>query len=492
LSKVLSKSLLLAAFLLLPLFFVNIRSTHNWGDDFAQYIKQAINLAEGKPQNYNCYIYNPDYPFYAPPLYPVGYPLLLAPVYLLCGNSLAAFNYLQTLCLFIFGISLFFFCKRWMDFLPALLLMLVAVYNPWMLEFKTEIISDLPLSLFFLLSGIAYLNFRDNPTWSHAAICGFLTGFTMLIKLAGVVLVAAYLFDILLTHFWRKESRSGVLRKAILLFGVPIMIYFLVNVILIPSSSETAGHFYALYQTSEKLNKRLNINATYYMELFQELFKYTNPGWELFGIVTKAFVLTFMLIGFFGKVFNRFGFLEILMLLYLPLVLFFPNITQGFRYLLPLLPMMLLYVFHGFDNMQTGKWNKKFVFVAACLFCLFQYKTVIIEDIWKNRHHPLPGPQEPASQEAFDFIIKNTEPDAVIAFTKPRALSLYTNRKALTNHPSQDLNGMKKFFEKNNVSYYLLNRDMDNPAFSTFLEQRADSLIKVWSNHKYTLLKKAG
>src|SRR5687767_2681070 len=163
--------------LLVPLFFLNIRSSHDWGDDFAQYILQAINLAEGKPQDAGSYIYNPDYPIYAPPLYPVGFPILLAPVYLMFGNSILAFNYFQTLFLFLFGISILFLLNRFMDFVRALLLTLIAVYNSWILEFKTEIISELSFSLFFLWTVTCYLDFREKSTWVKGVLLGCLAGF---------------------------------------------------------------------------------------------------------------------------------------------------------------------------------------------------------------------------------------------------------------------------------------------------------------------------
>ena len=34
--------------LLLPLFYINVKSTHDWGDDFAQYINEAKNIGEHK------------------------------------------------------------------------------------------------------------------------------------------------------------------------------------------------------------------------------------------------------------------------------------------------------------------------------------------------------------------------------------------------------------------------------------------------------------
>lgn len=473
--------------LLVPLFFLNIRDSHDWGDDFAQYILQAKNFAEGKPQTAGAYIFNPDYPFYAPPVYPVGYPLLLAPVYSVFGNNLLAFNYFQTLLLLLFGAALFFFLRMFMDNLPAMLLMLIAVYNPWMLDFKTQIIADLPFALCMLSCMIAYLRFREKGNWRSAIATGCCTGFALLIKPVAIILLIAYTAD-----FFRERSQSGKLRKValrqkILLLLSAALLYLIVTRVLIPSSVETTAHFHNLYDTPEKLNKRFNINAGYYILQFQELFRYTNPDWDFSTGIIKAFTLTLLLLGLFGKMFNRFGFLEVVMLLFLGLVLFFPNTTQGFRYLLPVLPLMLLYIFHGYESVQVGWFNRKAVFVIACLFGLFQYKTTL-EKMWRQERLTVAGPQETAAQQAFDYIAKNTEPDAVIAFIKPRALALYAQRKSLSNHPQQEQGSMVNFFEKNNTRYYLLSRDVPNPALEKWVLETAPDL--AWSNEKFFLYKR--
>src|SRR5438876_9591837 len=66
---------------LIGLFYLaTIRPGHAWGDDFAQYIHHARNLATGVPYAATGYIYNPYNPTTGPRTYPPGLPLLLAPV----------------------------------------------------------------------------------------------------------------------------------------------------------------------------------------------------------------------------------------------------------------------------------------------------------------------------------------------------------------------------------------------------------------------------
>ena len=80
----------------IPLFFLNIYDVHSWGDDFAQYIREALNIATGKPYYLSNYIYNPYNPTYAPPQYPPGFPFMLAPIVKIWGVSIRAMCYFNT------------------------------------------------------------------------------------------------------------------------------------------------------------------------------------------------------------------------------------------------------------------------------------------------------------------------------------------------------------------------------------------------------------
>src|SRR5687767_4240985 len=68
-------------------YFATIRSGHAWGDDFAMYIRHAINLSNGTPYDETGVIRNP-WNFLGPVAYPPVFPLLLAPVYKLWGVRL--------------------------------------------------------------------------------------------------------------------------------------------------------------------------------------------------------------------------------------------------------------------------------------------------------------------------------------------------------------------------------------------------------------------
>src|SRR5579862_3646878 len=61
-------------------FLLTLRDGHTWGDDFAQYLQHADNIAHAEPYAQTGYIYNPQNAIVGPKSYPPGYPAVLAPV----------------------------------------------------------------------------------------------------------------------------------------------------------------------------------------------------------------------------------------------------------------------------------------------------------------------------------------------------------------------------------------------------------------------------
>ncbi|MBI5366174.1 MAG: hypothetical protein HZA54_03980, partial [Planctomycetes bacterium] len=89
------RALLLEAALLAGLacfHFGTFRAGHYWGDDFAQYVRHAANLAAGRPYRETTWVPNPAYPGLGPAAYPPGYPLLLAPLVARSGTDLEPLN----------------------------------------------------------------------------------------------------------------------------------------------------------------------------------------------------------------------------------------------------------------------------------------------------------------------------------------------------------------------------------------------------------------
>ena len=111
----------LAILLFLPLIFIGTHSSHDWGDDFAQYIHQAGNIVQGIPQSETGYVYN-QLNYIGPQAYPAGFPLLLAPVYAIAGNSMLAFTTFISLIYILLGLLMVIFYRKYFSPITALVL----------------------------------------------------------------------------------------------------------------------------------------------------------------------------------------------------------------------------------------------------------------------------------------------------------------------------------------------------------------------------------
>jgi hypothetical protein len=138
-----------------------LRSDHDWGGDFAQYLAQAACLAtcsfeEFTEQTTFRYDHSTDLRI-GPKYYPWGYPAILAPIYAWRGLDLVPLKFVTTL---FFLFSLFVLDRLFRSQLPAprrLLLIGLLGFNPALVAAKDHLLSDIPF-LFFALATLWILN----------------------------------------------------------------------------------------------------------------------------------------------------------------------------------------------------------------------------------------------------------------------------------------------------------------------------------------------
>ena len=80
------------------------------------------------------------------------------------------------------------------------------IYNPWVLNFKSSVLSDIPFTLFFVSSVFFYLRkfSWDSVQMTNSVFLGFLICFLMLIKSVGVVVIMAIFLDRLVLSIKHK------------------------------------------------------------------------------------------------------------------------------------------------------------------------------------------------------------------------------------------------------------------------------------------------
>lgn len=370
--------------LCIPLLFLNIKSSHDWGDDFALYIHQAKNICQGIPQSQTGYVLNQDYPMLGPPAYPIGFPLMLSPIYYFFGNSIYAFILFLSLLLILSALLMYRFFKFHFSAITSIFLVLIIVYNPWVLNFKMEVMSEIPFTFFLMLILILYHFNKGQKNYFYYLLIGLLGGFLMSIRAAGSVFVMAVGIELAIAfyNFWQNkisyaELKKSTIQKLIIVFSA-IFIYLLLNVWLfrIPSSGFL---YYISVLTFNSFAQLIRDNLAYNFEVFKSFFATENKDWQFLPLYTQSAMLTFAAIGFIKKLFHKFDFIDLLFGLYCILLLVWPYDNSGFRFLIPISAILLYYAVIAVKDIKINFTlvKRKFVIVLLGLLMLIQYKVGI-------------------------------------------------------------------------------------------------------------------
>ena len=465
-----------------PLLFINVRSDHDWGGDFAQYINQAKCICEGKSQAETGYIFNDQNPYLGPPVYPVGFPLLLAPVYLFFGNSIFAFLGLISVCLFLLSILLVKLNEFYFNRVLAIIFATAFVYNPWLLTFKAAVLSDIPFALFFILSIYFY---KKYFVWSKAQLMksillGFLICFSILLKSIGIAVLLGIFLDRLITMLKTKTYTLKPFFDPAIASVSMLFFYVLFNYILFPSGTEHYSFFLSLYDFSS-LFEIVKKSNNYYFVLIKDFFSE--------NVVVSSITLSLFLLGFIRKILSDIDVLDLIFIPYFLIVLFFPA-YQGFRYLLPVFPLIIIYIVFGIRTLNFPFKLKNRYLLPLVLFVLFS--DLYVKDIWsitESGGKTQAGPQANYSIEAFNFIRNSTDKSAVFAFVKPRVLALYTSRQSIGIGNVKSLNEIDQKFSEIGVDYIVETDDLQNQVLDNYINSYSSKLELIWENSRFKVYK---
>ena len=429
------------------------------------------------------YIFNPANPFLAPAAYPVGFPLILAPIYWLAGNSIFAFLIYINLLLICSTLLFYRLLSRSFNSMFAGLVCLIFAYNPWILSFKGEVIADIPFALFFLLNCLLYLKAKSNAKLKYYVIFGLVAGFSMLIKNIGLVLIlGAFADGILEQIIWiiKKEQHHKPLKTRVKNLGTALLsaagCYFLFSKLLFPTDIETVGFFSSLFDF-QNLSEIWSRTLVYYKDAFIGFFEVGRLGklqWLLACIALWSLPLGGALL-----MFKRQYFLALTTLGYLLIVLSFPNTTQGFRYLLPIFPLLLFILLQPIRLIPSiPVWAKLgIVTVFTFLFGLAYADGIQFH----SKSKTIKGPQQAEAQQLFNFAA-STDNSSVFVFVKPRVFGLYASRYSYCNNRALEETNTAKELNNLGYDYLVLHKEIVNPALERFIEENQDQLSVSFKN----------
>jgi hypothetical protein len=173
---------------------------HDWGDDFALYIRQAQGLIEGRPgeivSDNRFALANSSWSTFSPESYPWGWPLLLAPVVWTSGVDYAALKLLGV-ALWCSALVFWHLVVRDRAGAPTAWVAMLALGFSWpVVVWTNSVVSDIP----YLACAFGTLWWMDrcrrNDAWAAGSVAplvvlGLLLSFTFNVRREGLALVAA-------------------------------------------------------------------------------------------------------------------------------------------------------------------------------------------------------------------------------------------------------------------------------------------------------------
>jgi hypothetical protein len=496
--------------IIISVFTINLLSFergHNWGDDFAAYIDQAKSLVERSYQELfsaNKFRFdNSTQRDTGPIFYPWGFPLLLSPVYYIFGLDIYIMKVYVNLFFLTSLIIIFFLFKDSLSNVENLLLISIIGFSKWFFEFKEGILSDVPYMFFSLLSLLLIKKIiikREiliNKYISYLLI-GLSISISFNIRSNGFLLLPALVF----TQFVEGRHSSKKIKDIILdRFNIiPYIVFLLVNVLIIYLLPRGGSG----YLTSLSITNITTIvkNILYYIALparfFPFLHLWVSYSYYTFSKFSLLFYSMMFLLVIFGMTIRfRKDYLYIFYLLInLAILIYWPH-RQGFRFIIPIFPFFLYFLFIGLskidllinisEKLKPLKINMAILFgTGLLLISLAYFSQALYQSIGIKKTSVEEGPYSPESIELFDYIRKNTKEDEAIIFFKPRALHLYTGRRSLVinkyNFEIDQLSSLPAnyivFNKKRYLSSELAIEDLNNKPECVF-ENKAFILCKL-------------
>lgn len=481
----------LAVIVFLPLLFINIRSDHDWGDDFAQYLAQAENISQGIPMAQTGYIYNDAYPSLGPKAYPPGFPLLIAPFVSRYGNEVLPYNVLISCLLIITAVLSVLFLKRLAGFVPALALSLVIFYNPYVIGLKSEIMADVPFALLLLIF-LFFTISKSKPKPGSWIGAGVAAGLAITFKTAGFALLSA-LFVLIVQKaacaLWRKQTRREIFRQTLnpaIALGVGLMIYLIFYLGFMRGSGGESSYLNTF--SLKGLLDTMAMNIFTYTEVLRKFFIETSSPVYWFGFIAGAAAVTFFITGLILSLIRKPGLMEWVTLIYVGLLLVYPYHNSGFRFLLPLAPVIMWYIVVAVMAYQQGRVGQYLSGGFALLMLVVYFPE--LNRIQQSTDTIQEGPYSSLVMQAFEKTENLTPAEASVAFIKPRALARFSHRYALSAQPEQKPAEIYRQMQALKPDYFLLYSELPDPALENYVQTNLAEIEMVWQNEFFRLYKR--
>lgn len=397
---------------------------HRWGDDWAQYVLHAANLASGHPYPDTGYVFNPDYPSVGPASYPPAVPLMLAPVIAVFGVNLVALKVVGLACI-VLGLALAArvaapFTGRTVAWVGVILLAL----HPAIWAQRQAIQSEAPymfLSLLALWWGPRSPGEGNARAFATGLVLGLLVYLTFTARALGIALLPA-----LVVFGWAQRRPLAWFAGLGVAFGALVALQsgFVVSPptyraeLRAPTASAVSGRPWAyLLSLAEILPLPFGMApvaaAAAVLATLVGIY-YSMARVPPQGAGPRAHAARVPLAVWYLGAYAS--------------ALALASVQSSSRLVLPLLPIVAPFAAYG---VQQGfeRWGGRARFVPAAAGGLVALYCVAL--LASGRLTP---PEQMATcadcQAMFAFVKANSGPGDVVVFTKPRAMALFAGRRS--------------------------------------------------------------
>ena len=455
---------------------------HNWGPDFATYVGQAIGIVDGF-EYLELFRVGEDLH-----VYPWGFPTLLAPIYAIWGFNLQALKIFVTSFFFLSLPMIFVLFADRLSYISKYVIVVFLVLNPFHNYFKNNILSDFPFLFFSLLSIylIQYFYVDGKKLFKHKSFDSILLGivlvFTYQIRTQGIVLVPILLLAQYIYLRKKKSCAQSIGKESILVHLIPLGLFVLVTYLINLLITTGDGSYLLL------LRERINIswiiaNIKYYLFLPIDYLRDRKITTMLYGLS-----LYFFIKGGISRIKDDYIYL-LYMLGSIGLLILWP-FQQGPRFILSVVPYYLYFLFVGLEDVSLGgrfplveKYQKIYSPLLAGVLVLMLFGPDFIDAysfVGGNQGHR-DGPYSLESQEMFEYIIRETDTDAVFMFRKSPIIPLYANRKAV--HESINIDNVKL----SAADYYIYHPTLSNNELMVEMDMRTNEYELVFENDMFKI-----
>jgi hypothetical protein len=160
------------------------------------------------------------------------------------------------------------------------------------------------------------------------------------------------------------------------------------------------------------------------------------------------------------------------------------------RYLLPLLPVWLLYACEAIVSLASRRLRAAVAGLAMALVAVAYAGTYLRADFGPIRE----GIADPAFQAACRFLTDRAKTGEVFVFAKPRLLALLTRHSTAAVSPASGIDERKAYLAQIHAAFVITSRDFprDEEQWARYGAARPGALTSVFHNSEFTVYRVAG